>query len=141
MVRIAIDEMPYEFVFVKINVLIENVNKNSEEAIYACARGFWALDINECRKAQYVIAMEGSVVKGVYCVKTWHYTQDYDKEKVSEIIKERNLNENIDDFYNTVMFVKNDDKKSVPKNLQKLVGNQIWYKEKINKKTIKNIII
>ena len=57
---------PEKFVFVKVHKLLGEADGLNEDIIYGSACGMWLLNLDKCRKADYVLALDSGIVVGVY---------------------------------------------------------------------------
>lgn len=84
--KVCIDEINYEdtlltkipVIFIKVEETLKQYDHDRkredidyEEYVYESVQGYWKLDINKANKAKYVIALQNTVVRGIYQIDKW----------------------------------------------------------------------
>lgn len=81
--KVCIEEVNYEdtlltnipVIFIKIENALEQYketeNIDYERYVYESAQGYWKCNIDKANKAKYVIALQNTVVRGIYRIDKW----------------------------------------------------------------------
>ena len=92
--KVCIEEINYEdtlltnipVIFIKVENALEQYdqerevgNIDYEEYVYESAQGYWRCNINRANKAKYVIALQNTVVRGIYRIDKWMNAEELKK--------------------------------------------------------------
>ena len=115
--EVCIEEINYEdtdlvnekVIFIKIHNALKHYEddcKNTnqiidyEEYVYNCSQGYWPFSLNTANKANYVIALQNSIVRGVFPLGEWLHMSDLCKREEAPIYP---ISSRIGDFNNSML--------------------------------------
>lgn len=136
----AIDDFSEKFVFVKVHKALGEAETIDDDIIYRSACGVWRLNIEKCRNANYVLALDCGIVVGIYKVDSSRWSKVDDTNLAGIYGRNNGIHEKIvrlsecgGNYPKRVYFVKKDGE--CGPHVKCLLGKKIYYES--NEKFLK----